>query len=129
MFEEAPEIRCSTKNKIGFYVRACRQFLLGTKSRDGSEPKQPVDVIHITGLGSAITTCVSVAGNLQNRNTAKIVKVETAYPQVKASSEAEGKRDDRGVAQIKITLKVIPEARHFKNRDQLKDEEDEESLE
>jgi len=114
--QDIPEVRCSAKNNIGFYVRAGKQFLLGTKGKDGSPGKEAVDVIQLSGLGGAISTCVGAVGRLTSSGIAKVIKVETGYPILQSKERVEQDEEakeagGRGVALVKITLKVIPESR------------------
>ena len=108
MTAEVHEIRCSAKHNVGFYVRAGKQFLLGTKGKDGAAGKSAVDVIQMSGLGSAITTCVGAVGRITSSKIATITKIETDYPQMSSKDEGE---ESRGVALVKVTLRVNPESR------------------
>lgn len=107
--EDVHEIRCSAKHNVGFYVRAGKQFLLGTRGKDGTPGKSGVDVIQMSGLGSAISTCVGAVGRITSSKIATITKIETGYPLM--SSKGEEGEQPRGVALVKVTLKVNPESR------------------
>ena len=119
---DMPEIRCSSKQNTGFYVRTGRQFLLGTAGRDGEPGKVPVDEIALTGLGAAITHCIGAAARLEKAGVARIIKVTTDFPKLKQDEDG---RPDRGVAQIRIELRVIPESRkNAHHHEQHHDEDD-----
>lgn len=110
MFEDAPEIRCSQNNDAIFYARMARQFLLGVRNREGEMVKKPIDVVKITGLGSTVNQCVSVVGRITSQNIAEVVNVATGFKPLKDANEDSG---NRGVAQITIVLRVLPDAREF----------------
>jgi DNA-binding protein len=115
-----PDIRCSTKNRIGLYVRTARHFLLGVKDKDNKFVKDPVDVIQISGLGAAVQMAVSVASRMAHREFAAIEKVETAFNSMKSD---DGR--DRQVPSIKITLRANFDARNRKRKPTENDDDEE----
>jgi len=95
------EMKVSTKNGVGFYVRAAASFLKGIDAKEASEGKEaaeakpPVDELKISGLGEAIVAAVTAAARAEADGLGSITKVETQYPEM---------TNGRGCAQIVITV-------------------------
>lgn len=83
------EMRLSSKHSAGFYSRAATMFLRG------SEDKEPVDSLRITALGATINAAAIVAARVESEGLGKIVKVQTAYPEMPNS---------RGCPQLAIDI-------------------------
>jgi len=89
---EPINLKVTVSKGSGFYVRAARNFL------EGSKEKEPVDSITVSGLGNAINSAAVVASRLEKDGIGKITKVVTAYPEMSAG------KTERGVAQLVITM-------------------------
>lgn len=74
-------IKISTKKSTSFYLRACRNFLLGVSDKKGNT-KPALDSITVSALGNAIPTAAAVCDMLERKKVGKIVKIETSYPKV-----------------------------------------------
>ena len=94
------EIKCSTKQNIGLFLRNGRLALLG----GGAAP--PSDNVVFSGLGAAIPVCIATACRLEKDMIAIIQKVETAMLEIKGE---QGKV--RNVCQLRVFVSVHPEAR------------------
>ena len=93
--------------------------MLGTKGKDGAPGKEGVDVIQLSGLGGAISTCVGAVGRLASSGVAQVVKIETGYPTLKQGETSDDLDEtSRGIALVKVTLKVIPESRNRKHEEE-----------
>lgn len=95
------EVKITNKKGLGFYIRACRNFLEGIEAKEGVEAKAPVKAITVSALGNAISYAVAVAARLEKEKVGKITKVETNYPGMQNGSF------ERGVAQIKININRV----------------------
>jgi len=95
------EMKVSTKNGPGFYIRSAESFLRGTEAKEAKdgkeavEAKPPVDVLRISGTGDAINAAITAATRCQLDKLGTITKVETGYPELTSG---------RGCAQIVITV-------------------------
>lgn len=74
-------IKISTKKTTSFYLRACRNFLMGVSDKKGNT-KPPLDHITVSALGNAIPTAAAVCDMLERKKIGKITKIETSYPKV-----------------------------------------------
>lgn len=90
------EMRLSSKKSFGFYSRAAATFLRG------AEGKEPVESIRITALGATINMAAVVAARVESEKLGRIVKVQTAYPEMPPNS--------RGCAQISIDIVRVAKA-------------------
>eukprot|EP00927_Polykrikos_kofoidii_P071569 TRINITY_DN67828_c0_g1_i1.p1 TRINITY_DN67828_c0_g1~~TRINITY_DN67828_c0_g1_i1.p1 ORF type:complete len:108 (-),score=24.82 TRINITY_DN67828_c0_g1_i1:116-439(-) len=96
------EMKVSTKKSIGFYISSAAAFLRGVDAKEASEgneaveAKPPVDVLTITGIGEAINAAIASAVRAESDGLGEITKIQTLYPTM---------QNDRGVAQIAITMK------------------------
>merc|ERR1712187_247343 len=75
------EMKVTTKRSIGFYTNAAKSFFTGVDSKDGTK-KEPVCVLHISGLGEAINAAVASALAVESQGLGVIKKVETSYPDI-----------------------------------------------
>ena len=86
------EIKCSTKQNLGVFIRSGRQAL---QSDD--------DSVIFSGLGAAIPNCIAAAARLEADKIGTIGKVETCMIELQGE-----KGESRNVAQIRILVNVLP---------------------
>mmetsp|Transcript_22756 Transcript_22756/g.55179 ORF Transcript_22756/g.55179 Transcript_22756/m.55179 type:complete len:109 (+) Transcript_22756:64-390(+) len=97
--EETPGVvhmKVKADKGTGFYIRAAKNFF-EPEDKDGNK-REPVCVLHISGLGGAINTAVAAASAVEREGLGKIVKAETSYPELTTGSVT------RGCARIEITI-------------------------
>lgn len=92
---EPINLKVTVSKGSGFYVRAARNFLQGSKD------KASVDSITISGLGNAISTAVIVASRLEQDSIGKVTKVSTAYKMI---DDSETNKSKSSVAQVVIAM-------------------------
>jgi len=100
MTVELKEIKCSTKQNIGLFLRNGRLALLG------GGPAPASDHVVFSGLGAAIPVCIATAARLEKDKIANIQKVETGMIEITGE---QGKV--RNVCQLRVFVSVRPEAR------------------
>eukprot|EP00928_Gymnodinium_smaydae_P020310 TRINITY_DN17853_c0_g2_i1.p1 TRINITY_DN17853_c0_g2~~TRINITY_DN17853_c0_g2_i1.p1 ORF type:complete len:489 (-),score=115.72 TRINITY_DN17853_c0_g2_i1:50-1369(-) len=99
-FDGAIEMKVSTKHPASFYIRAAEAFLKGVEARPAAPgreavaAKAAVDVLQISGTGDAVASAVAAAAHCEANKLARIVKLETAYPELSG----------HGCPQIRIIL-------------------------
>lgn len=82
--EGSGNMKVSIKKSAGFYVKLAQSFFAGSAGKDGKE-NPPVDLLHISGLGSAINVAASVATRIDTEGWGTITKIETANWEMGAS--------------------------------------------
>lgn len=91
------EIKCSTKQNLGVFIRSGRQALLAS---------QDTESVIFSGLGAAIPNCIAAASRLEADKVGKIVKVETCMVELQGD-----KGENRNVAQIRVLVNVLADAK------------------
>mmetsp|Transcript_124940 Transcript_124940/g.216591 ORF Transcript_124940/g.216591 Transcript_124940/m.216591 type:complete len:115 (+) Transcript_124940:42-386(+) len=92
------DMKVTVKKSIGFYVRSAKKLLEGGGEDKDGKKKEPVCVLHISGLGAAINAAIAAAAAVEGDGLGQIKKIETSYPEIGEEGKA------RGTPRIAITV-------------------------
>eukprot|EP00930_Biecheleria_cincta_P021488 TRINITY_DN15918_c0_g1_i2.p1 TRINITY_DN15918_c0_g1~~TRINITY_DN15918_c0_g1_i2.p1 ORF type:complete len:309 (+),score=60.09 TRINITY_DN15918_c0_g1_i2:195-1121(+) len=91
--KDSVDMKVTNKKGTGFYVKSAKSFFQGTEDKD------PVSKLSISGLGDAIDTAVAAAMACEQEGLCTIAEIRTSYPDMQSGGTT------RGCGAIMITLK------------------------